>query len=72
MVSNNVRIGVMPIPPAMSSTLGRLERCAVKAPYGPSAHTRVPGRSRASSEEWSPSDFTVMRSTSARVGADRE
>ena len=43
-VCNSARIGVMPMPPAISSTLRRLRRAAVIAPYGPSATTRAPGR----------------------------
>ena len=47
-------------------------RAAVSAPYGPSAHTRVPGSSSRSGALWSPIAFTVIRSMSGRGAADSE
>src|SRR4051794_41821216 len=61
MVSKSARIGVMPTPPATSSTSRRVRRSAVMAPYGPSAITLVPTGTRCSRSEPSPSDLTVSR-----------
>ena len=65
------RSGVMPTPPA-SSTTPRPVRPAVNAPYGPSAMTRVPGRSRDKARLWSPMSFTVIRMRSLPGAADSE
>ncbi len=62
----------MPTPPATSSTLPRLRRDAVIAPYGPSAHTLVPGVSSRRASLWSPIALTVIRSSSGRGAADSE
>ncbi len=59
----------MPIPPAMNSTLWRVRRAPVSAPYGPSMNTRVPiGICRIALDQ-SPSSLIVMRSQ-APFGAD--
>jgi hypothetical protein len=54
MSSIRARIGVMPIPPAISSASGRRPASAVKTPKGPSPSTRVPGAISASRREKSP------------------
>lgn len=71
-VSNSARSGVMPAPPAISSTVPRLRRAAVRDPYGPSAHTRVPGRSPARAAPCPPTALTVIRGRSGRGGAEGE
>ena len=60
--SSSARSGVMPIPPAMSRTLGRVRRAPVRTPYGPSTKTCVPTETRWSAFDQSPSSLIVIRS----------
>ena len=59
--SISARIGVIPIPPATSSTFSCVREASVKTPNGPSATTRVPGVSRSIFAEWPPRFLIVMR-----------
>ena len=60
--SISARTGVIPIPPATSSTFSRVREASVKTPNGPSATTRVPGLSRSIRAQWLPKAFAVIRS----------
>ena len=59
--SISARIGVIPMPPATSSTFSWLRDASVKTPNGPSATTRVPGLSWSIFAEWPPRFLIVMR-----------
>ena len=69
--ANIARIGVMPTPPAISSTR-RPVTAGVNAPYGPSAMIRVPLVRLAREPLWSPRALTVMRIRLGCGMADRE
>ena len=66
------RSGVMPTPPASSSAGRGRERAGKNAPNGPSASTRVPGRSERSMLLGSPTSRTVIRIRSSLGSADSE
>ena len=61
MSSSSDRSAVTPMPAATSRAWGRCCAYLVKAPYGPSTATLVPGRSAATAAEWSPTALTVSR-----------
>ena len=59
--SSRARMGVMPMPAPMSSTLRRVRTPGWRRPYGPSTRTRVPGARVASRAVPSPTSAAVMR-----------
>src|SRR5665647_1518723 len=72
MASSSARIGVIPIPEAMSRTLRRVRTPSCSRPYGPSKATLVPGRKRATrAHPYSLSaapDGRTLRITAAHLG----
>ena len=70
--SASARIGVMPIPPAISSALPRRRAASVKRPKGPSATTRVPTGIVPMRAVWSPAALTLIRSERPSGAAESE
>ena len=70
--SASARTGVIPIPPATSSSFGPRRNDSVNVPNGPSATTRVPTGIVPILEVWSPEALTLIRSDLPSGAAESE